>query len=67
MEQHVLHFFSQFRKAILATTPWYQNPCGASIFLHARELLERQMKKLNLTLLRHSPLKIEGHILKFYV
>ena len=26
----------QFLKRISATTPWYQNPCDASIFLHAR-------------------------------
>ena len=26
----------QFRKRISAPTPWYQNPCDASIFLHAR-------------------------------
>ena len=26
----------QFRKRILAPTSWYQNPCDASIFLHAR-------------------------------
>ena len=25
-----------FRKRISAPTPWYQNPCDASIFLHAR-------------------------------
>ena len=27
---------SEFRKGISAPTPWYQNPCDASIFLHAR-------------------------------
>ena len=26
----------QFRKRISASTPWYQNPCDASIFLQAR-------------------------------
>ena len=26
----------EFRKSISAPTPWYQNPCDASIFLHAR-------------------------------
>ena len=26
----------EFRKSILAPTPWYQNLCDASIFLHAR-------------------------------
>ena len=26
----------QFRKRISAPTSWYQNPCDASIFLHAR-------------------------------
>ena len=26
----------EFRKSISAPTPWYQNPCDASTFLHAR-------------------------------
>ena len=26
----------QFRKRISAPAPWYQNPCDASIFFHAR-------------------------------
>ena len=26
----------ELRKSISALTPWYQNPCDASIFLHAR-------------------------------
>ena len=26
----------EFRKSISAATPWYQNLCDASIFLHAR-------------------------------
>ena len=37
----------QFRKGISAPTPWYQNPCDASIFLHARPNFREEMKKLN--------------------
>ena len=37
----------QFRKRISALTPWYQNPCDASIFLHARPNFRGKMKKLN--------------------
>ena len=37
----------QFRKRISAPTPWYQNPCDASIFLHARPNFRKKVKKLN--------------------
>ena len=37
------------RTRISAPTPWYQNPCDASIFLHARLILgEKKMKNLNI-------------------
>ena len=26
----------EFRKSVSAPTAWYQNPCDASVFLHAR-------------------------------
>ena len=32
----------EFRKSISAPTPWYQNPCDASIFLHARPNLSKK-------------------------
>ena len=35
----------QFRKRISAPTPWYQNPCDASIFPHARRNFREKMKK----------------------
>ena len=35
----------QFRKRISAPTPWYQNPCDASIFLHARPNFREKVKK----------------------
>ena len=41
----------EFRKSISAPTPWYQNPCDASIFLHARPIF-REKKSQNLTLFR---------------
>ena len=34
----------EFRKRISAPTPWYQNPCDASGFLHARSKLNFQAK-----------------------
>ena len=34
----------QFRKRISAPTPWYQNPCDASIFLHARQNFRKKVK-----------------------
>ena len=37
----------QFRKKISVPTPWYQNLCDASIFLHARPNFRKKMKKLN--------------------
>ena len=37
----------QFRKRISASTPWYQNLCDASIFLHDTPDFRRKMKKLN--------------------
>ena len=29
-------------KSISAPTPWYQNPCDASIFLHARPIFTKK-------------------------
>ena len=37
----------QFRKRTSAPTNWYQNPCDASIFLHARPKFRKEVKKLN--------------------
>ena len=37
----------QFQKRILAPTCWYQNPCDASTFLHARPSFRGKVKKLN--------------------
>ena len=34
----------EFRKSISAPTPWYQDPCDASIFLHARPILRKNEK-----------------------
>ena len=36
---------SQFRERISAPTPWYQNPCDASIFLHARPMFRKKYEK----------------------
>ena len=36
----------EFRKSISAPTPWYQNPCDASIFLHARPIFRKNEKEL---------------------
>ena len=36
---------SEFRKRISAPTPWYQNPCDASIFLHARPNFRKKKMK----------------------
>ena len=32
----------EFRKSISAPTPWYQNPCDASVFLHARPTFRKR-------------------------
>ena len=50
----------EFRKSILAPTPWYLNPCDASIFLHARpDFRKRNEKRPNFDLsLGSSPPKI---------
>ena len=54
----------QFRKRISVPTPWYQNPCDALIFRHARQKFWKKMeKKLNFQAkfdlsLRSSPPKI---------
>ena len=45
-----------FRKRMLSSTPWYQNPCVASIFLHARPNLRKKLEKL----------KFQSKILPFY-
>ena len=37
----------EFRKSISAPTPWYQNPCDASIFLHARLIFRKNEKEPN--------------------
>ena len=31
----------EFRKSISAPTPWYQNSCDTSIFLHARAIFRK--------------------------
>ena len=38
----------QFRKRISAPTPWYQIPCDASIFLHARPNFRKKNEKRKL-------------------
>ena len=35
----------EFWKGISAPTPWYQNPCDALIFLHARPIFRRNEKE----------------------
>ena len=35
----------EFRKSISVPTPWYQNPCDASIFLHARPIFREKWKE----------------------
>ena len=32
----------EFQKSISAPTPWHQNPCDASIFLHARPIFRKK-------------------------
>ena len=40
--------YGEFRIRISAPIPWYQNPCDASIFLHARSNFRKNnFKKLN--------------------
>ena len=62
----------QFQERILASVPWYQNFCGASIFLHARPNFMEKMKKLNL-LPKFDPFlgcslpKIYEHNQNFYI
>ena len=34
----------EFQKSISAPTPWYQNPCDNSIFLHARPIFRKNEK-----------------------
>ena len=51
----------QFRKRILAPTPWHQNPCDVSIFQHARPNFRERKGKTqllgqNLTFFRGFPL-----------
>ena len=38
------------RKSISVPTPWYQNLCNSSIFLHARPSFRKIKKSQNLTL-----------------
>ena len=35
----------EFRKSVSAPTPWYQNPCDTSIFLHARPIFRKNEKE----------------------
>ena len=35
----------EFRKSISAPTHWYQNPCDASIFLHAKPIFRKNEKE----------------------
>ena len=35
----------EFWKGISAPTPWYQNPCDALIFLHARPIFGKNEKE----------------------
>ena len=35
----------QFRKRISVPTPWYQNPCDASMFPHARPNFRKKNEK----------------------
>ena len=35
----------EFRKSMSAPTPWYQNPCHASIFLHARPIFRKKSER----------------------
>ena len=37
----------QFRKRMSGPTPWYQNSCDASNFLHAGPNFRKKVKKLN--------------------
>ena len=61
----------QFRRRISTPTPWYQNPCDASIFLHARPNFRKCKNSIfrpNFDLsLGSSPSKIQGRIQTFFI
>ena len=59
---------SEFRKSISAPALWYQHPCDASIFLHARPNFRKNEKEPKFDLsLGSFPPKIQGRIQKMFI